>query len=129
MKNKYLAFVLDEESRSKLIRLFKPSYSQVLCDHVTIEFNLDRYGIPSQLTLLDSKPSTVKAIGIARGDGVECIAISIDNNTVRADGSFYHVTLSVEPPHKPFESNTLKDQVSKVRGIIYITGHYALLNK
>ena len=130
MKNKYLAFVLDAESREKLIRLFKPSFSKVICHHVTIEYNLDTHGIPGLFEkLLDGKQNRINAIGIARGDGVECVAISIDNNTVRADGSFYHVTLCVEPPHKPVESNTLKDKVELIRGIIYLTGHYELLNK
>ena len=133
MKNKYLAFVLDDESRTNLIRLFKPSFSKVICHHVTIEFNLDKYKEDyfSHLLnhLLTGTPVKVNAIGAARGDGVECVAVSIDGERTRADGSFYHVTLCVEPPHKPVESNKLQDKVELIRGFVPLTGSFQLLQK
>lgn len=122
----YLAFVISPESREELIRLFKPKFSRVICHHVTIEFNVaDGFDLSEFI----SKPYTVKAIGVAQGDGVECIAVSINGVRERIDGSFYHITLSVEPPHKPVESNTLKDKVSLIRGIVPITGSFQLVRK
>jgi phage gp37-like protein len=127
-KGTYLAFELSEESRAKLLRMFKPKFSKVICHHVTIEFNLTLKKYENFVEIISTNPK-VRVIGIAEGDGIECIAVSIDGETERADGSFYHVTLSLEPPHKPVESNNLKQKVNKIRGIIEIDGSFKLLKK
>ena len=38
MSFKYIAFVLDEESRQDLIKLFPCSYGKEVCHHITISF-------------------------------------------------------------------------------------------
>jgi hypothetical protein len=124
----YLAYEISEKSRAHLLRLFRPQFSKVICHHVTIEFNLTPEKLKNFVTLLDSAPP-VFARGIARGDGVECIAITIGKDAVRSDGSFYHITLSVEPPHKPVESNNLQDKVELIRGIVKLEGAFKLLKK
>ena len=39
LDKKYLAFVLDNKSRDKLISAFPPSFDKTICHHVTIKFN------------------------------------------------------------------------------------------
>jgi hypothetical protein len=130
----YLAFKLSDKCRADLIGMFKPSFSKVVCHHVTIEFNLTREKLDTfneQMSKAKKEPFgiVVNAIGIARGNGVEAIAVRINNKVDRADGSFYHVTLSLEPPHKPVESNTLRDKISLIRGKILLDGEFVLLKK
>ena len=131
----YLVFELSEKSRAHLLGLFQPRFFKVIANHVTIEFNLtkeklDRY----KNTLLYPTP-IVRAYGYARGDGVECIAVAIGDNVDRQDGSFYHITLSIDPPHKPVESNTLKDKVVGIRTLfrsidsVKLEGEFKLLKK
>jgi uncharacterized membrane protein len=130
----YLAFKLSDKCRVDLIQKFKPSFSKVVCHHVTIEFNLTKEKLDAfnEKMTKSSKAdfgNIVNAIGIARGDGIEAIAISINNKRDRADGSFYHVTLSLEPPHKPVESNTLRDKIELIRGLVFLEGDFVLLKK
>jgi len=126
-KNHYLAFELTEKSRAHLLSVFQPKFTKVICHHVTIEFNLTE----EKLAAFEDRvgDSVVHAIGHAVGDGIECVAVSIGGRTDRADGSFYHVTLSLEPPHKPVESNKLQDKVELIRGFVKLEGQFKLLKK
>jgi hypothetical protein len=100
----YLAFKLSEKSRAETLEMFPPRHSKVVCHHVTIEFNLT----PEKLSKYGfSNTSRVKVIGIGHREGVQALLISIDGDTIREDGGFYHLTLSLEPPHKPVESNNI----------------------
>lgn len=130
----YLAFKLSDKCRADLIQKFKPSFSKVVCHHVTIEFNLTKEKLDAfneKMTKSNKVDfgNIVNAIGIARGDGIEAIAVAINNKRDRADGSFYHVTLSLESPHKPVESNTLRDKIELIRGLVFLEGDFVLLKK
>lgn len=135
----YLAFELSDKSRANLLALFSPRFSKVIAHHVTIEFNLTKENFDKYKRMLEPTPK-VSAYGYAKGDGIECVAIAISgpniqNDTDRADGSFYHVTLSLDPPHKPVESNKLKDKVvlisSMFRSVasLGLSGEFKLLKK
>lgn len=124
----YLAFVLSEKSRAELLKRFPPQFSKALCDHVTIEFNMKRSTIEEFVDNID-EVHVVQAIGYAGGDGVECVAVSIDGNTERKDGSFYHVTVSVEPPHKPVESNKLESKVNRINAKMTLEGSFKFVKK
>jgi len=130
----YLAFELSARSRASMLTLFQPRFSKVICHHVTIEFNLtaEKFNVLKK----DLTPTTlVRAYGYAKGDGVECIAIAIGDKIDRLDGSFYHVTLSIDPPHKPVESNTLKNKVVLIKDMfrsidsLKLEGEFKLLKK
>jgi len=123
----YFAYELTDKSRAELLQAFPPKFSKVICHHITIDFN------PTQ-DKLDAFLSTgsklaVKVVGIAVGNGVQCLVVSINGHTNRLDGSFYHITLSVEPPHKPVESNLLKDKVAKLDEHVVLEGSFQLLRK
>src|ERR1035437_4622886 len=106
----YLAFEISDKSRANLLTIFPAHFSKIIAHHVTIEFNLTAEKFDNYKKLF-TQQTEVRVYGYANGDGIECVAVSIDNEDERADGSFYHVTLSLEPPHKPVESNKLKDEV------------------
>jgi hypothetical protein len=121
----YLAFKISEESRAELLRLFTTSFSKIVCHHVTIEFNLTPEKLRSYSFNKDTK---VEVVGYARGDNIEALAVEINGSNERRDGSFYHVTLSLQPPAKPVDSNKLKNKVGLVRPV-RLTGEFTLLKK
>ena len=122
----YLAFEISEASRKKLLEIFPPKFSKVICHHVTIEFNLTPEKLKKLEPLLRSR---VMVIGKAEGEGIEAIAVSLDGNRRRVDGSFYHVTLSLNPPHKPVESNNLERFIVRTLDDIVLSGEFKLLKK
>lgn len=130
----YLAFELSQRSRASVLSLFTPRFSNVICHHVTIEFNLTKDNFDKFKTMLSQTPSVV-AYGYATSDGIEALAVAVGNETDRVDGSFYHITLSLEPPHKPVESNTLKNKVVLLKDIfrsvhsLKLDGEFKLLKK
>jgi hypothetical protein len=123
----YFAFKLSEKSRKKILELFPVAHSNVVCHHVTIEFNLT----PEKLAKYNFSGDTeVKVIGEGRAPGVQALLVSIDNQRFRADGGFYHLTLSLEPPHRPVESNKVtKDQMQWLKGSFSLEGEFVLLKK
>lgn len=123
----YLAYELTTHVRAKLLQVFPASFSKIICHHITIDFNPNQEIVDAFVR--SSSRSIVKVVGTAEGDGVQCLAVSINGQTARADGSFYHITLSVEPPHKPVESNLLKDKVAKLDEHVVLEGSFQLLRK
>jgi len=130
----YLAFELSERCRSHLLSVFSPRFSKVICNHVTIEFNLNKENFNNYKKLLN--PSQIlRVYGYAKGDGIECLAVAVGDNVDRADGSFYHITMSLDHPRKPVDSNTLKDKVVGIRNMfrtldsIKLEGNFKLLRK
>ena len=130
----YLAFELSERCRSHILSIFSPRFSKVICNHVTIEFNLTRENFERYKKSLTPIP-VLRAYGYAKGDGIECIVVAVGDNVDRADGSFYHITLSLDHPRKPVDSNTLKDKVVGIRSLfrtldsIKLEGELKLLKK
>ena len=130
----YAAFELSDKSRANLLSLFQPRFSKVIAHHVTIEFDLTSEKF-DRLKHAAGPNTIVRAYGYAKGDGIECVAVAIGNETDRADGSFYHVTISLDPPHKPVESNKLKDKVVLIKSMfrsiesLKLEGEFKLLKK
>lgn len=125
LKSKYLAFVLTPKSRADLLKMFPPQFERVLCHHVTLSFNVS----PSDVEKFFGKAVVARVVGLARKDGVECLAVSINQDRFRSDGSFYHVTMSLAPGKKPVDSNKLANDIDFVKGVIPIYGTVELLNK
>jgi len=124
----YLAFELSDKCRAELLGVFRPQFSKVICHHVTIEFNVQAEKLKTLVHNLGDNPQ-VLVVGKAEGNGIECLAVSINGETQRPDGSFYHVTLSLNAPHKPVESNTLKDKVNHCMHPMKLEGAFKLLKK
>ena len=107
LKNKYLAFVLDEKSREKLIKAFPPTFDKVICHHVTLEFF-----IQDQETIdkfIDMTRAVV--VGYISDEALEALVVSFGAKTTRDDGSIYHITHSLTSgKRKPFDSNKLLKQ-------------------
>ena len=123
--NCYLAFVLDEKSKARLLDIFPPKYSKVYAHHSTIQFKITSSNLEDFSDLFGV--TKIDVYGYAHKPGVECAAVSINGNKNRRDGSFYHITISVQPPHKPVESNNLKNDINFLKGHYTLTGEVKLV--
>jgi hypothetical protein len=94
-----IGWKLDRDQRKELLLQFRPKFSEVVADHVTLR---PRVAGNSEL------PSETHGEIIGRvddGDGVEAMVVSINGTTDRPDGSTYHITWSLSPGRRAKESN------------------------
>ena len=122
----YLAYKLDEECKKTILELFPPKHSKVYCHHVTIEFNLTDEKYYEISPMLKGE---VEIVGYAEDENIEALAILLNGRSQRLDGSFYHLTHSLNPPKKPVDSNKLKDKIKLLNNKIKLTGEFCLLKK
>jgi hypothetical protein len=101
----YSAYVLTDESRSRLLQAFPPKFPNVIAHHVTEYFGLPANSQPP-------KPATVRVFGYACDESLEALVVSVDGDTTRPDGKLYHITLSLDrlAGRRPVDSNTLLAQ-------------------
>lgn len=127
IKGKYLAFVLDNKSREKLISAFPPSFDTVICHHVTIKFN--DIDIEDVEKYQDMTRATI--VGFITEDNLEALVVNLGSTIKRDDGSIFHITHSLtKGKKKPVDSNNLlkkKDFVPVPH--ISISGTVELENK
>lgn len=100
-----IGWKLDRGERDALLQRFPPRYQRPVADHVTLKVDAAR----------DPLPREVRAAIVGRGDdesGVEAMAVTIDGETGRPDGSIYHITWSLADGRRARESN----DVLKERG-------------
>lgn len=121
---RYLAFVLSEESRDRVLALYPPKHSVVIAHHVTLKWNADI----SDMAAADPYPR-VAAIGYTSNDRLDCILATVNFWQLRPDNSYYHVTLSTQPGVESRESNDLLKLTSPrvERGVIMLKGIVRLL--
>ena len=98
-KKGYVGWLLPQSERDRLLKIVEPEYPNVVAHHCTLEF-----GVDENVELPTEKSATV--VGVADdNNGVQAIVLSIGGVTTRPDGSTYHITWSLNPGHKPVESN------------------------
>jgi len=124
----YLAFKISDKSRAELLATFGPSFSKVIAHHVTIAFNVKDQKHLNSLVKKHCQGMVV-VYGHAFDEGIEALAVSVNGQKDREDGSFYHVTLSLNAPRKPVDSNTLRDKVLPVLDCLVLDGEFTLLPK
>ncbi|MCM8557320.1 hypothetical protein [Sphingomicrobium sediminis] len=97
-----VGWLLEDESRAKLLDRFPPLYAEIIAHHVTL------WGRKYRATPPD--PAEIAVVGHAdAGDGIEALVVTVDGNVHRPDGSHYHITWSLDPASgkKPKDSNVL----------------------
>jgi hypothetical protein len=128
IKSQYLAFELLPATRTSLLGQFKPHFKKVMCQHITVMFNLtDESAALLQEQLANAD---LQVVGFQTGDGVECLVVEVNGSSRRPDGGCYHITLSLADGHKPVESNALiKQQGFQTCLPVQIEAELKLLNK
>lgn len=90
----YIAFVLDEQSRSEVLNKIKPRYDRLLTHHVTLSYHIDWDSgtdmVDSFATLID----TISVIGIMRTEHFDVAVVAVNGLWDRYDDSIFHVVVS-----------------------------------
>lgn len=106
----YLAFVIDERSRALLLERLPAKFEKVIAHHVTIIMpkTTDEAVKMRRLMLqLADQEHDVEVTCHYVGEHIEAAGVIFNGDKKRPTGGFYHVTLSLEPPAKPVDSNKL----------------------
>jgi hypothetical protein len=109
----YLAFVLDAASRAKLLNEVPAMFERVIAHHVTLIFpkteeeKAEMRRVYLSLTSISGTKPTVKVINHYVGEHIHAVGVKVNGGTARNNGGFYHVTVSLESPAKPVDSNKL----------------------
>lgn len=97
----YSCYLLTPNSRLLLLKHFLPKFHKSIAHHVTYKFGSDDY----------PPIATIKVVGYASNDKIECLVVEVDGTTIRPDGGTYHITWSLDPEKaKPVMSNDLLRQ-------------------
>ena len=112
----YNGYEIEAGSRAKLLALFPPKYPNVLGHHITEKFGVKDGEVPPQ-------PKDVLIIGyIDNGEGVEGFAVSVDGQTRRPSGGYYHITWSIDRSKgaKPVHTNDYVNEAVPLKRAIEI---------
>lgn len=86
----YDALILSEQSRSILKAIYEPKYPDFIGHHVTLKF------APGK-TYVKPLIENAQVVGYCDdGQGCEAFLVSVNGNTIRPDGKFYHITWSID---------------------------------
>jgi hypothetical protein len=110
----YLAFVLSDETRSKLLSLFPPEHEKSVCHHVTFKFGVKQEFYDEMLAYftVSHTPLSVEATGFSSFAGLDVLSVNVNGQSVRHfDDSFYHVTHSRSVDRKARDSKIELDAV------------------
>lgn len=88
-KRGFTCWLVDAKSRDALLAAVPPEFPQVICHHVTFQYN-----VPETTELPEEKVGYV--VGEIIDCGVQAVVVEIDGNTIRPDGERFHITMSLE---------------------------------
>jgi len=100
----YTAYVIDEESRKRLVEQFPMKYETHVGHHITIMTPATDESI-----LPNDDNTIINVVGIRdSGDGLEVLVVSVNGTINRPDGGMYHITWSLDiDKYSPKDSNEL----------------------
>ena len=84
----YTAYKLTNSGRDAVLAKIKTQYEDVICDHITVLFAVDGLAMPADAVL--------QIYAVASSENVQTVLVAVDGEVKRADGKFYHLTLSVD---------------------------------
>ena len=93
-----IGWTLDQQDRADLLKQYPPRFAKVVAHHVTLATDAEHRDLPPD----------VRAAIVGRTDddqGVEAMVVTIDGDTVRPDGSTFHITWSLGEGRRARESN------------------------
>lgn len=89
---KYLAYVLDDESRERLLKRFPSKHEYTHAHHITIN-----PAISDEEALMVSEESiTANVMLYLHNEKISCVVVKIGGECKRPLGGYYHVTISAE---------------------------------
>ncbi len=133
----YLAFVLDEQCRKKLLELFPPQNEVVKCHHITIAYEIKEEDIPYLQQIVDSNMGFDALVWVS-APGVEMFTVLLhmedELNVSRVDGKYYHITHSHGQDLESAYSNVILAQcmenqrdITRTPVTMNLTGEFQLI--
>ena len=110
----YSGYLINDDSRKKLLEQFPPTYPNVIAHHITETFGVTKYAEAPK------NPTSVKVIGYINNDeNVEGLLVEVNGKVDRASGSKYHITWSLDKSTgaKPFDTNKYVNDATPVTPI------------
>ena len=126
----YLAFVLSEKSRDKILTLVRPEHPDIIAHHITIAFNKTNEEYEAMKRELQGQ--LVRVIGLVADNKADALVCCFNEQAVRKDMGTYHITLSINRSKgvKPVYSNELikTQKVNVFHGALYVTGTFEIID-
>ena len=132
----YLAFVLDEKSRNKLLKLYPPKNANVVCHHITIAFKIEEKDLRYLQQIVNCKVPP-EVVSYNYYDGLDLLSVTVKHQIKRLDGGKYHITHSHSDELKPVDSNkflsnepfnhVMQDKSNKIFAKTILKGEYRLI--
>jgi Fungal tRNA ligase phosphodiesterase domain len=94
---------LDKESQQKLLKAFKPKFSKIGCDHITLDWNTDL----EYWKKFEGKKYELEVNKITNDEVIQAIPVNLETLEVKSINKIPHITVSREPQAHPFHSNTM----------------------
>lgn len=96
----FVGWLLDSRDRTELLVAIPPRYKAIVAHHVTLVYDPDRQDLPRE--------TTGEIVGVADdGRGVQAVVVRIGGRVARPDGSIFHITWSLGPERRAWESNAV----------------------
>lgn len=96
----YIAFVLAAASREEVLHRFPSRFEEVRAEHVTY-----LYGVTANTAV--PAAGTLRVLAYVCDQSLEALIIMVNGETIRPDGSVFHLTLSKSAGRRSLESNQL----------------------
>lgn len=127
----YLAFVLDEASRNRLLTFYPPQHEVEKCHHVTIAYEIKEEHLPYYRALVANAPPFWTSTYI-RADGIDLFAVLVNGMTRRFDQKVYHITHSHSKAREASDANEVFRRVLNIHDTQYgvvqrLTGEFQLI--
>jgi hypothetical protein len=106
----YLTIPLPAEARKQLLAAVPAQFKRVIAEHVTVEWDITY--TPIELKAFIQKPHQITLTGWATDGRVQAATVSVDGAVKRRDGRRFHVTISLSPGAKPFDSNQMLEKTA-----------------
>ena len=116
----YIAFVIVEDSRAKLLKKFPAKHSRVIAHHVTLKFGVTSDELEA-VTASFGNPNCCTVTGHGDYEGVDCVSIRTGNHFEQDNGTKLHITLSCADGVKPVQAKHAAERVVEVSPMI-LTG-------
>lgn len=100
----YIAFVLDEPSRERLLEAYPPVYERVIAHHVTLKFGVTQEALESVKAEFEGF-EFIAVLGHAVDAATNCVAVITDTGYgAQENGTPLHVTISVAQGQSPVKA-------------------------
>lgn len=96
----YIAFVIDEDSRARLLKKFPAKHTRIIAHHVTLKFDV-KIDEHETVSAKFGNPTCCIVKGYADHVGVDCVAVRVGEHVQQDNGTRFHITLSCADGVKP----------------------------